>query len=356
MIDVAGSFAKGTTFNLPQGVQAEFSGGVSEKLRPGLSNVAATLTGRLTPPPLAIDHTISLALDLGAVGGDYGMYRFTFFTQHAPKKAATKRLLVERLGALGMEGLAPSASADAQKRITAHAFKFTGQWTQEQRDTVRRAVTLVPDAQLSMLDGLAFDRAPDDPATKDAGNYNPDTHVLTLFDRAFATSAVRFGAPGAGVVGPDVYAVTHEIGHALDYRAYRQRDANEKAALAALRARFGQYESPPDSMNFSGFPKSEQAEFDKLLGAVTKAQNAADKPPTESGHVVKKGTLVEDKTAKTEFRTAVATDGKARATDYSDTAWEEAFAEAYALYTTEPATLQRLRPAVHAFFVKRFPR
>ena len=36
--------------------------------------------------------------------------------------------------------------------------------------------------------------------------------------------------------------------------------------------------------------------------------------------------------------------------------WEEAFAEAYALYVTEPETLRRLRPAVHAFFVKRFPR
>jgi len=356
MIDVADLFAKGTTIGLPEGAEVTFSGGVAEKLRTGLQNVAGVLSRKMTPPPLTIDHTVSLALDLGAVGGDYGMYRFTYFTEHAPKKSAAKRILIERLGALGMEGLAPSASADAQKRVTAHHFRFTGSWTDEQRDAVRRALTIVPDAQLSQLDGMAFARAPDDPKTKDAGNYDPDKHVLTLFDRAFTTSAVRFGAPGAGVVGPDVYDVAHEIGHALDYRAYRQGNANVPVALAALRARFGQYESPPGSMNFSGFPSSEQGEFDKRLGAVNKAQDAADKPKTESGHVLKQGTLVEDPKAKTDFRTAVAKDGKARATDYSAEAWEEAFAEAYALYTTAPDTLRRLRPAVHAFFVKRFPR
>jgi hypothetical protein len=355
MIAVQDLFAKGTTLNLPEGIEAEFSGGVPATLRPGLRNVAAQLSGRMTPPPLTIDHTLSLALDLGKVGGDYAVYRFTYFTEHAPKRPATKRMLVERLGTLGIEGLAPSASADAQKRFTAHSFKFSGQWTEAQRDTVRRAVAMVPDAQLSPLDGLVFARAADDPATKDAGNYDPDKHVLTLFDRAFTTSAVRFGAPGAGVVGPDVYDVAHEIGHALDYRAYRQGNANEKAALKALRDRFGQYESPPGSMNFSGFPANEQKEFDKLLAAVNKAQDAAGKPKTESGHVLKQGTLVEDPKAKTDFRAAVVKDG-ARATDYSDTAWEEAFAEAYALYVTEPDTLRRLRPAVHAFFVKRFPR
>ena len=355
MIDVANLFAKGTTVALPAATAATFSGGVPEKLRAGLQNVAGTLSRTMTPPPLPIDHTISLALDLGAVGGDYGLYRFTHFTQHAPRQPATKRMLVERLGALGMEGLAPSARADAGKRLAAHKFTFTGQWKDAERDVVRRAITLLPDAQLSPLDGLAFARAPDDPKTKDAGNYGADKHVLTLFDRALAASAVRFGAPGGGVVGGDVYDVAHEIGHALDYRAYRQGNAAVPVALAALRARFGQYESPPDSMNFSGFPKSEQAEFNKLLAAFNKAQDAADKPKTESGHVLKQGTLVEDPKAKTDFRTAVVKDG-ARATDYSDTAWEEAFAEAYALYVTEPVTLRRLRPAAHAFFVKRFPR
>jgi hypothetical protein len=71
--------------------------------------------------------------------------------------------------------------------------------------------------------------------------------------------------------------------------------------------------------------------------------------------VLKQGTLVEDPKAKTDFRAAVAKDG-ARATDYSDKAWEEAFAEAYALYVSDAATLQRLRPAVYAYFAKRFPR
>jgi hypothetical protein len=355
-IDVADLFSAGTTVNLPEGVSAELSGSVPEKMRSGLQNVAGVLSRRMTPPPLTLDHTISLALDLGAVGGDYGMYRFTYFTQHAPRRPAEKRMLIERLGALGMEGLAPSARKDAEKRWTDHGFTFTGSWTPEQKDTVLRAVTIVPDAQLTPLDGLAFARAPDDPKTQDAGNYSADKHVLTLFDRAFTTSAVRFGAPGAGVFGNDVYDVAHEIGHALDYRAYRQGNADATAALAALRAKFGQYETPPGSMKFSGFPQSEQREFNTLLAAATKAQDAADKPKTESGHVLKQGTLEEDPKAKTDFRTAMEKDGKARPTDYADTNWEEAFAESYALYTTEPDTLRRLRPTVHAFFVKRYPR
>ena len=55
-------------------------------------------------------------------------------------------------------------------------------------------------------------------------------------------------------------------------------------------------------------------------------------------------------------RAALEKDGKVRPTDYAGTNWEEAFAESYALYATEPDTLRRLRPAVHAYFVKRYPR
>ncbi|MDB4881899.1 MAG: hypothetical protein JWL95_665 [Gemmatimonadetes bacterium] len=356
-INVGDLFSGTTTIGIPEGVEVAFSGGIAAKLQPGLRNVAGTLRGQMTPPPLVIDSTISLALDLGKVGGDYAMYRFTLFTQHAKGKPATRRLLIERLGALGMEGLAPSASAEAQRRFTAHRFTFRGTWTPEARQTVLGAVAIIPDTQLTLVDGMTFARSGDDAARpNEAGNYSADTHVITLFDRAFGASLIRHGAPGAGVVTSDVYDVAHEIGHAIDYRAYRQGNANATAATTALRAEFGQFESPAGSMNFEGVPNARMPRLRTLLAAQAATQNAADKPKTESGHVLKAGVLENDPKAKTAFREAMTKDGGVRPTAYSDTAWEEAFAEAYALYTTDNATLRRLRPSVHAFLVKKFPR
>jgi hypothetical protein len=346
-----------TTVNPPEGVTAEFSGGVDAKLQRGLSNVAGMLTRRMTPPPLVLDSTLSLALDLGKFGGDYGMYRFTYFTQHAARKPAAKRLLIERLGALGMEGITPSAAVAAQARFTKHGFTFTGSWKDEEREAVLSAVSLTADSQLSPVDGMKFRRQSDDSAhPTEAGNYDPDKHVINLFDRAFNESGTRFGLPGQQVVGFPVYTVAHEIGHAIDYRAYRKGNADSAAATAALLKEFGQFESPPGSQNFQGVPNAQVPRLNALLRAQTRAQDAADKPKTESGHTLKAGTLVTDPRARTAFRDAVKKDGGVRPTPYSDDSWEEAFAESWALYTTEPDTLLRQRPAVSAFFTKRFPR
>jgi hypothetical protein len=109
-------------------------------------------------------------------------------------------------------------------------------------------------------------------------------------------------------------------------------------------------------MNFQGIPHDKLARFRTLLAAQTAATDAADKPKTESGHTLTAGVLLTDPKARTAFRTAMAKDGGIRPSAYSDTTWEEAFAESYALYTTDEATLRRLRPAVHAFLLKRFPR
>jgi hypothetical protein len=43
-------------------------------------------------------------------------------------------------------------------------------------------------------------------------------------------------------------------------------------------------------------------------------------------------------------------------TTYADTDYQELFAEAYALYVTEPETLRRIRPATFAYFAARYPR
>jgi hypothetical protein len=42
--------------------------------------------------------------------------------------------------------------------------------------------------------------------------------------------------------------------------------------------------------------------------------------------------------------------------DYGNTNWTELYAESFALYTTDPSTLQLLRPNIYAYFVAKLPR
>jgi hypothetical protein len=367
-IDVKGLFATSgvkTTLPLPKDVEPEFSPTIAPALRAGLRNVAGVLTGQLKPPPLVLDSSISIALDLRSVGGDFAMYRFTYFTQH-DKKAKHDRLLIERLRGLGTEGLSASESKTAQARFDAQGFKFTGSWGAGERDAVLRAVSMLPDSQLALIKGAKFERsstATTDP--NEGGHYDPNTHTVTLVALAFKPSLTRVDVAGGAPISFDTYTVLHEIGHAIDMRSIVAANATVASATAALRAEFGEYESPPKSGQFENVPGERLPRFRELL-----AKAATGAPKTESGHrlatdaekaaAAKKGKtlpdIIADPAAKTAFRAAVAKDGGNRATPYADASWEEAFAESYSLYASDPATLERLRPAVFAFFRKNFPK
>ena len=367
-IDVKGLFATSgvkTTLPLPKDVEPEFSPTIAPALRAGLRNAAGVLTGQLKPPPLVLDSSISIALDLRSVGGDYAMYRFTYFTQH-DKKAKHDRLLIERQRGLGTEGLSASEAKTARGRFDAQGFKFTGSWGAGEQDAVLRAVSMLPDSQLALIKGAKFERssaATTDP--NEGGHYDPNTHTITLVALAFKPSLTRVDVAGGAPISFDTYTVMHEIGHAIDMRSIVAANATVASASAALRAEFGEYESPPKSGNFENVPGERLARFKELL-----AKAATGAPKTESGHrlttdaeknaAAKKGTtlpdIITDPAAKTAFRAAVTKDGGNRATSYADASWEEAFAESYSLYASDPATLERLRPAVFAFFKKNFPK
>jgi hypothetical protein len=47
---------------------------------------------------------------------------------------------------------------------------------------------------------------------------------------------------------------------------------------------------------------------------------------------------------------------KGGVTEYGNTDWSELYAECFALYTTDPATLKLIRPNVYAYFAAKFPR
>jgi hypothetical protein len=267
-----------TTIPLPAGVTVRFSGGVPANLRDGLQNVAGTII----PDPLVLNSTMTLSLDPEPYGGDYAAYRFTY-VEHKPNRGKpTQEVLIERLGAIGLEGLGAAQAAAAKKKFDAHGFQRGSGWSAAEFASLLAAVAQVPDAILSPVDGVTFasDTAdPKDPQT--AGNYNPDKYTITIFDRAFPASLTRFGEPRAGVSNDTVRAVTHEIGHAVDLLPLRQADVVEQKQQA-LQTAFAHYEDPAGSGTFK-FPSTEQARFNKLSAAITAAEKALLASRSESG-------------------------------------------------------------------------
>ncbi len=140
----------------------------------------------------------------------------------------------------------------------------------------------------------------------------------------------------------------------MDVRKPRKSLAASAAAKKRFKAKFGRYKTGENS--YSGFPKSQQKEFNAQLKKANTVSSS-----TESGHKWVQGQsgsdeLVNNKKANTAFRRAAVLDGGTRISSYSDDAWEEYFAESFALYITDPRTLENLRPKVSKYFKKSFPK
>jgi hypothetical protein len=252
-----------------------------------------------------------------------------------------------------------------------HGFSRQGAWSKEEAHALLEAIATVPDSILHSLKGLRFARAT--ASKKNAqvgGDYNTDTHTVTMYDRAFgdaklaaegSVSQTRFGAPGSppGLVSDAVRAIAHEIGHAADLRPLRASSQRLIAAHAGLRT-FAEFETAPGSGQYH-FPSRESARaFDRLQEAIRGAKRDDERARSLSGSFWK--TVADGVTEITigqglrdsAFRQAVAADGGVRITKYSDEDWQEAFAEDFSLWVVDPRTLAHLRPQTFAFFEKTF--
>jgi hypothetical protein len=347
-----------TTIPLPRGATARFSSQILPELQDGLRSVAGTII----PKPLELNSTMTLALDLEPHGGQYSAYRFTY-VEHKPKKGrATQEVLIEDLGAIGVEGSTKTRMESPQAKFKVHGFKRASGWTDEQFTEVLTAIGRIPDAILSPVDGISFARArvkATDP--KAGGDYNPDTHTITMYDIAFPVKSTRFGKPG-DISDDTVRAVEHEVGHAVDLLPLRKALTNLDSKGAAFKAAFAQFEDPPGSNNYS-FPNTEQANFNNLKAQITAAEGALTRTRSESGERYEKDAsgkfeMVQGGTAagSVEFRRAAGKDGGKRITEYSNKEWQEYYAESFSFYISDPGTLQRLRPNVFAFFKRTHPK
>lgn len=310
---------------LPDGVTARFSSSVAVALRPGLQSVAASL---IDASALSLNATTTLALNLERFGGDFAAYRFTFVEHKAPSGRRSKEVLVERLGSLGVEGLTPSQTKAGQEKFDRHGFKRASGWSERDFALVLAAVDRLPDAILSPIDGIVFERGqvhPTDPEV--GGHYDSEAHAITIFNRAFEESLTRHGPAGSSFAAEGVRDVAHEIAHAID--------------LLPLRKAWTQYEQ---------------------TGGSPAAKRGLEAARSASGRRYKVGAsgkyeMVEDGSGagQSEFRIAAAKDGRIRVTKYADKEWQEYFAESFSLYMTTPELLKALRPSVFRYFLKHYP-
>jgi hypothetical protein len=175
-----------------------------------------------------------------------------------------------------------------------------------EKDVVLRAVELLPDEFAKRLSGLSFARVGAGAPAGEGADYGPDQHTIRCFDEAFTRGNVWYEKGSE-----NVRTVLHEIGHAIDY-------AEKRVAHA----------------------QNIHASDDTSRKA---AEDAVNKAKTLSGGS-------DDKSA---FQVAVKQDGGA-ITPYGETKRDggptEGYAEAFSLYTVDPALLKTLRPHVFAYF------
>jgi hypothetical protein len=311
-IDIDAEFSGIGKTVLPANTAVRLASSIPASLHRGLSNVAGQLVDNSS---LALNTTVMLALDLTPHGGGYDAYRFT----RLDLGQLGSEILIERQGAIGIEGLLAEQRRLLQERFDRLGFRRGG-FSQEEFDQVLIALGEIPEAQLATLGNLRFERQADDPANPNAaGRYDPTAHAVQLFDRAFGSSMTRHGRLGR-VLKFGAHATAHEIGHALDLSTLRTSQAATARALSGARWTMGN----PNT--------------------VTEALPQGAQQPA--------------------FRQAALADGgpagRQLPTNYPNpnpaAIWQEYFAESFAMFQTSPDLLRRLRPNVFQFMQQQFPK
>lgn len=331
----------GTTQSV--GATNRFGANIPAALHTGLGSVGAWLAG--TSNALPLNSTIEIDLDLTAFGGAATTYRFTYFA-HATGSGSTAStvevMLVEQIGA----ALARPATRTAQAgafTVNTTGFTLAGSWSDADFTVLHEALSLLPASALAGAAGLTFRRVGGSVGVE-GGHYDTTTDTVELNDRAFpAATQLRFGQRPAAV-----RAVLHEVGHALDlreleraWRAYGAagQTATARRTLLAARSRSG-------------------SRWGRVAGSTDTdeiQERADDQSPEFRRAVARDGVRRDTSGTRTtpEGTTATLAGG---ATTYSDTDYQELFAESFALYVAQPQTLQQLRPHTYAYFLRMHPR
>src|SRR5690606_29865862 len=96
-------------------------------------------------------------------------------------------------------------------------FSLASEWSAGQFAHLKRALTLIPESALKVVDGMGFEIGSSGQRAGEDGHYDEDTHRVVMFPSAWSANAARYG----GYVWA-VYAIAHEIGHAVDRAKIRE--------------------------------------------------------------------------------------------------------------------------------------
>ena len=336
----------------------------------GLKNLAGDWSSG-KKPSLKPNQTVTLDLDLTPYKGGRGLYRFTW-TKPAPAKkggATQSRILIEHLGQTpapaaaksGAGGTSDQATKPAKDpidtKITDARLDISG-YSKKEEPVLREAIATVPASHLAIVEGLKFRRGsvhPEDP--KVAGHYDEDKHTVVMFDVAFTDTQVAFGDSGTATS----YAarqIVHEIGHAVDLAPLRAAEKKTSDARADLNAKAGEFSSKQEADAYKAAKKAlatAEEEQKAALGRsgtrikATKTKNDQGIDVTATSRVI--GTAHKG----VKFREAVKGDGK-DVSKYAETDWQESYAEAYALYLTQPSLLKQIRPKTYDHLSQTLPK
>lgn len=321
------------------GATNSYSTNIPAELHVGLGSVGAWIQGDTNALPL--NSSIEVDLDLSNHGGSHSTYRFTYFTHASGQggQASTGNvMLIELVGgavAAPQGQTAPTGSFS----IGSTSFNLSGSWSDEHYALLRQALALLPPQALADAAGVTFSQTGQSSAGE-AGEYDSENDTINIHSNAFPSSSMRVGQHSRGV-----HNILHEIGHALDLRLLEQAWSTFNAAGQPESARetILQERSPSGSRYVpegSGDYNVEQDMADSS-GDFRQAAMRDQVSRDTSGRLTVEGT------------TANLQGG---ITSYSNTDYQELFAEAFALYVSAPDTLRQLRPNIYEYFNTRYPR
>ena len=317
-----------TSYNF--GGQTIFGAGVPGAMQNGLTSTGAYMANQTNLLPLG--STVTIHLDLRPFQGPDGSFRFSNFTHTEPHKPAAPILLIESSGA-APSATAPAAVPTGNFTVRNQTFSLGGTWTTQQFGELTAVLNRLPDAAIQDAAGITF--LLQGMGTQDeAGKYQADKDQIVIHQNAFTATNTSYGGADQGM-----YSITHEVGHLLDLRrlerAWRTfntggQTAAGKSQLLNQRSVSGsRWRDPGNNQPF------EQADA-RTTVAGQPFREAAQKDGIKPG-----------KTGSDPL-----TGGP---TAYSNTDWQELFAESFALYVNDPNLFRILRPNLHQFFIAKFP-
>ena len=308
------------------------------------------------------NYILTLALDLSPYGGAPGTFRITHSTRDPKPGRCAREILVEPVILASVTARDAPSTSEVSAQLARHGFRIGPGWSELERQALASVLSRIPDHHLAWIEGIIFNRGQSHPKEPDtSGEYNADTHVITMFDKAFIPSISRVGDSGSAFTA---FAIAHEFGHTFDLLPLRRTAERLRLAQSEFARAFGRYETPAGSGQYR-YPPSEKGAWETLtrqLGAAEQAFRAA-RSASGSSWQSKPGfreieVVDQDETSKpeTEFLQAAVIDGPVRVTKYAEKNWGEYFAESFALYLLDPQLLDRLRPNIYLYFAKHFSR